>query len=87
MNIGSSSQNPHCTIERDQVALLEGLKAEESDARQSAHAVPKVDAPGLAQEVESDTGGCVLTRGHNTEKPGYFEHHDSHNAMTSQHAI
>ncbi|CAL2229304.1 unnamed protein product [Prunus armeniaca] len=37
MNIGSSSQNPHYAMERDQVALREGLESEESDARHSAH--------------------------------------------------
>ncbi|CAL9020916.1 unnamed protein product, partial [Prunus brigantina] len=38
MNIGSSSQNPRCAMERDQAALQEGLDSEESDARQSADA-------------------------------------------------
>ncbi|CAL2259627.1 unnamed protein product [Prunus armeniaca] len=37
MNIGSSSQNPRYAMERDKAALREGLKSEESDARQSAH--------------------------------------------------
>ncbi|CAL8173637.1 unnamed protein product [Prunus armeniaca] len=37
MNIGNSSQNPHHAMEINQVALREGLKLEESDARHSAH--------------------------------------------------
>ncbi|CAL8087297.1 unnamed protein product [Prunus armeniaca] len=36
MNIGSSSQNPHYAMERDQVALPEGLETEESDAKHLA---------------------------------------------------
>ncbi|CAL9010829.1 unnamed protein product [Prunus brigantina] len=37
MNIGSSSQNPRCAMERDQAALREGLESEESHPRQSSH--------------------------------------------------
>ncbi|KAL6279323.1 hypothetical protein ACE6H2_016204 [Prunus campanulata] len=37
MYIGSSSQNPHRAMERDQAAFREGPDSEESDARQSAH--------------------------------------------------
>ncbi|CAL2246213.1 unnamed protein product [Prunus armeniaca] len=52
MNIGSSSQNPRCAMERDQVVLREELESEESDARQSAH--------GITESRRSRTGSRRL---------------------------